>query len=119
MEAVHQDQALYQASRRRRRRCLPLLAVCCCGLLGLTLAGVIVIALIPLYLSRHDINGSQRESGIIQIIYNLPSSDSVVISGQVPQSRYEMLQNMLQQQLDNATRGSRAQQTQVEVVNVV
>ncbi|CAF1193620.1 unnamed protein product [Didymodactylos carnosus] len=94
---------------------LPLLALCCLGLLGFIFAGVIVIALIPVFLQRHNINTQQRESSIIQILYNLPAFDSSLIAnGQVPQSRYR-----LQQQLDNATSGSRRQHTQVEVVNVV
>ncbi|CAF0809021.1 unnamed protein product [Didymodactylos carnosus] len=38
---------------------VPLLALCCLGLLGLLFAGIIVIALIPLYLKRRDINGRQ------------------------------------------------------------
>ncbi|CAF1467586.1 unnamed protein product, partial [Didymodactylos carnosus] len=87
---------------------------------------IIVTALIPVYLQRHGINGRQRESGIIQTIYNLPASDGLlIINGQVSQSRYGVLQNIvrsrliLQQQLDNATGASRAQQTQVKVVNVV
>ncbi|CAF4527698.1 unnamed protein product, partial [Didymodactylos carnosus] len=83
-------------------------------------AGVIVIGLIPVYLQKRGINSSQRESGIIQIIYNLPAFDgSLIVSGQVPQSRYEMLKNILQRQLTNATDASRVQRTQVEVVNVV
>ncbi|CAF1213289.1 unnamed protein product [Didymodactylos carnosus] len=79
-----------------RLRWLPLMVLCCLGLLGLIFAGVIVIALIPLYLQRHDINGRQRESGIIQTIYNLPASDgSLNVGGQVPQLGYEVLQNIV------------------------
>ncbi|CAF1546774.1 unnamed protein product, partial [Didymodactylos carnosus] len=99
---------------------LTLLALCCLGLLGLILAGVIVIALIPVYLERHGINGPERESNIIQLIYNLPLSNTAsIVSGEVPQSRYEVLQNILQQQLDNATSGSPAKKTQVKVINVI
>ncbi|CAF1167887.1 unnamed protein product [Didymodactylos carnosus] len=98
---------------------LPLVTLCCLGLLGLIFAGTIVVALIPVYLQRRGINSHQQESGIIQILYNLPVYDGLlIVSVQVPQSRYEMLQNILQQQLDNATGGSRGQQIQVKVVSV-
>ncbi|CAF4416978.1 unnamed protein product, partial [Didymodactylos carnosus] len=79
---------------------LPLLALCCLGLLGFIFAGVIVIALIPVFLQRHNINTQQRESSIIQILYNLPAFDSSLIAnGQVPQSRYRVLQNIVRSKL--------------------
>ncbi|CAF0948394.1 unnamed protein product, partial [Didymodactylos carnosus] len=116
METVHEYHAYPRPSKRLGG--LPLLALCCLGLIGLISAGVIVIALIPVYLQRRDINGIQQESDVIQITYNLPLfNNSLIVSGQVPQSRYEVLHNILQEQLNNATRDSRAQQIQVEVVN--
>ncbi|CAF1121780.1 unnamed protein product, partial [Didymodactylos carnosus] len=114
METVQRYQVLSPSTTRLRR--LPVLGLCCLGLLGLLFVGVIVIAV---FSQKRDINGHQHESGIIQIIYNLPAfNESLMISGQVPQSRYEVLQNILQRQLNNATGGRRAQQIKIKVINV-
>ena len=78
--------------RRQNRNALaPLVAVCCLGLILFIIASAIVIALIPVYLSRRNVaQSTSLQSSQQQVVYTLPNSTTYT-DGPLTQSQLDYL----------------------------
>ncbi|CAF0943805.1 unnamed protein product [Didymodactylos carnosus] len=85
----------------------PLLAICCLALVGLLAAAVIVLALIPVYLTKTGENSDlkSRESPTIVIVYSTPADSNSVFTGTFPSTNNAAVARQLEQQL-GLTNGS-------------
>lgn len=70
---------------------MPLVAVCCLGLVLFIIASVIVIALIPVYLSRRNVEQPVSvQSSQQQAVYSLPNTTTYT-DGSLTQSQLDYL----------------------------
>ncbi|CAF0911381.1 unnamed protein product [Didymodactylos carnosus] len=84
---------------RSRNAVWPLLAICCLALVGIVVAAIIILALIPVYLPKRGENINGRESPAIVIEYSIPADSNSVFTGMFPSSNNDPVARQLEKQL--------------------